>query len=110
MTIMALLFGLIAGFFPMFFFFRFYKGKVLFIENTYMKGALLGFLIWVVINILLYFEARYNLVGVLAGEEGFGTMILLTSSLPGFITAGIAAAFASQKLQSLKKKDFSIKQ
>ena len=109
MTIMALLFGLIAGFFPMFFFFRFYKGKVLFIENTYMKGALLGFLIWVVVNVLLYFDARYNLVGVLAGDEGFGTMILLTSSLPGFITAGIVAAFASQKLQFHKKKDSSIK-
>ena len=109
MTIMALLFGLIAGFLPMFFFFRFYKGKVLFIENTYMKGALLGFLIWVVVNVLLYVEARYNLVGLLAGEEGFGTMILLTSSLPGFITAGLVAAFASHKLQSRKKNGSSIK-
>lgn len=108
MTIMALLFGLIAGFFPMFFFFRFYKGKVLYIENPYMKGALLGFMIWVVVNVLLYFEARYNLFGLLAGEEGFGTMILLTSSLPGFITAGIAAAFASQKLQPRKKKGSSV--
>jgi len=103
MTIMALLLGLIAGFFPMFFFFRFYKGKLLFIENPYMKGALLGFLLWGVINVFLYFEARYSLVGLLAGEEGFGTMILLTSSLPGFITAGIAAAFVSQKLQPHKK-------
>lgn len=103
MTIMALLFGLIVGFFPMFFFFRFYKGKLLFIENPYMKGALLGFLLWAVINILLYFEARYNFFGLLAGEEGFGTMILFTSSLPGFITAGIAAAFVSQKLQFRKK-------
>jgi len=107
MTIMALLFGLIAGFLPMFFFFRFYKGKVLYIENPYMKGALLGFMIWVVVNVLLYFEARYNLFGLLAGEEGFGTMILLTSSLPGFITAGIAAAFASRKLQPRQKKDSS---
>ncbi len=66
---------------------------------------MLGFLLWVVINVLLYIEARYNLVGLLGGEEGFATMILLTSSLPGFITAGIAAVFVSQKLQARKKND-----
>jgi len=105
MTILASLLGLIAGFLPLFLFFRFYKGKLFFIEHPYMKGALLGFLLWGVINICLYIEARYELVGLLAGEEGFGTMILLTSSLPGFITAGLAAAFVSRKRQLRKKSD-----
>jgi len=101
---MALLFGLIAGFFPLFLFFRFYKGKLLFIENSYIKGAVLGFLLWGLINLFLYIEARYDLFGLLEGEEGFGTMMLLTSSLPGFITAGLAAVFASGKLRPRKKK------
>jgi hypothetical protein len=105
MTIMAVLFGLIAGFVPLFLFFRFYKGKLLFIENPYVKGAFLGFLLWALINVLLYIDARYNLVGLFAGEEGFGTMMLITSSLPGFITAGLAAAFLSQKLQPRRKKE-----
>lgn len=103
MTILGSLLGLIAGFFPLFLFFKFYKGKLFFIEHPYMKGALLGFLLWVVIIVLLYVEARFNLAGLLAGEEGFSTMVLLTSSLPGFITAGIAAAFVSQKRQPRKK-------
>ena len=102
---MALLFGLIAGFFPLFLFFRFYKGKLLFIKNSYIKGAVLGFLLWVLINLFLYIEARFNFFGLLAGEEGFGTMMLLTSSLPGFITSGLAAVFATRKLQSRTKKD-----
>ena len=103
MTILASLLGLIAGFLPLFLFFKFYKGKLFFIGHPYMRGALLGFLLWVGINVLLYVEARFNLVGLLAGEDGFSTMVLLTSSLPGFITAGIAAAFVSQKREPRKK-------
>lgn len=102
MNIWGFFLGLIIGFFPILLIFKFIKGKLLFIVNPYIKGAIFGFLLWSGINAFLYFEARYNMFGLMSGEEGLSTMVLLTSSLQGFITAGIIAAFISVKL--LKKK------
>lgn len=106
MTIWAFLVGLIVGFFPIFLILRLYKGKLLFISNTYSKGALMGFLFWLLIIVLLNIEAQYSLSGLLESGEGFGTIVVLTSPATGFgfITAGIAAAFASQKLKHRKNK------
>jgi len=40
--------------------------------------------------------------GLISMEEGFGTIVIVTSSLQGFITAGLVAAFISTHM--LKKK------
>jgi hypothetical protein len=102
MNVWAFLLGLIIGVFPIMLIFKFFKGKFLFVTNPYIKGALFGFLIWSVINVFIYFEARYNIFGLISMEEGFGTIVIVTSSLQGFITAGLVAAFIS--IRMLNKK------
>ncbi|MEW6602326.1 MAG: hypothetical protein AB1499_15240 [Nitrospirota bacterium] len=98
MNIWGFFLGLIIGVFPVLFILKLFKGQFLFIVNPYIKGGLFGLILWCGINVFLYLEARYNMLGLMRGEEGFGTMLLLTSSLQGFITAGIIAAFISVKL------------
>ncbi len=103
MNLWGFFLGLIIGIFPLLFILRVLKGKFLFVVNPYIKGAIFGFLLWGMINVFLYIEAKYNMFGLMSREEGFSTMVLLTSSLQGFITAGIIAAFISVKL--LKNKE-----
>ena len=102
MNIWAFLMGLIIGVFPLMLIMKFFKGKFLFVANPYIKGAIFGFLLWSVINVFLYFEIRYNIFGLLGSEEGFSTVVIFTSSLQGFITAGLVAAFIS--IHILKKR------
>jgi hypothetical protein len=99
MNLWGFLVGLIVGFLPILLILKLMKGKLLFIENTYIKGAVLGFFLWCVVNVFLYFEVRYDVFGLLRGEEGFATMVIFTSSLQGFITAGLLASFISKKLR-----------
>jgi hypothetical protein len=102
MNIWAFLLGLLIGVFPLMLIIKFFKGKFLFITNPYMRGAIFGFLFWGVINVFIYFEVRYNMFGLLGLEEGFSTVVLFTSSLQGFITAGLVAAFISQHMRKTK--------
>jgi hypothetical protein len=98
MNLWGFLVGLIVGFFPILLILKLWSGRLIFIENTYIKGAIFGFLLWIVINIFLYFEARYNMFGLLRGEQGLATMVILTSSLQGFISAGLLAALVSKRI------------
>jgi hypothetical protein len=98
MNLWGFLVGLIIGFFPVLLILKSLKGKLIFFENVYIKGAISGFFLWGVINVFLFFEARYDMFGLLRGEEGYATMVILTSSLQGFITAGLLAAFISKKI------------
>jgi len=102
MNIWAFLFGFIAGVFPLTLILRFFPGKFLFTFNPYIKGTAFGFLMWLFMNVFAFFEAKYSFFGFMDTEAGFGTIVLLTSSLQGFITAGLAAAFISTRI--LKKK------
>jgi hypothetical protein len=102
MNIWAFLMGLIISIFPLMLMMKVFKGKFLFVANPYIKGAIFGVLLWSVINVFIYFEVRYNMFGFLGSEEGFSTIVMFTSSLQGFITAGLVAAFMS--LHMWKKK------
>jgi hypothetical protein len=98
MSLWGFLVGLIMGFFPILLILKLWRGRLLFVESTYIKGAMFGFLFWAVINVFLYLEARYDLFGLLRSEEGFASMVILTSSLQGFISAGLLAALVSKKM------------
>ena len=98
MNIWAFLLGLIIGLFPLIFILKVFRGKFLFVTNPYIKGAIFGFLLWSAINVFIYFEVRYNIFGLIGTEEGFGTIVMFASSLQGFITAGLAAAFISMHI------------
>lgn len=102
MNIWAFFLGLIIGVFPLMLILKVFKGKFMFVTNPYIKGALFGFLLWNVINIFIYFEFRYNMFGLIDMEEGFGTIVMLNSSLQGFITAGLVAAFISTHMWKKK--------
>jgi hypothetical protein len=102
MNIWAFLLGLIIGVFPLMLILKIFKGKFLFVTNPYIKGAIFGFLLWSAINAFIYFEFRYNMFGFLDMEEGFGTIVMFTSSLQGFITAGLVAAFLSMHMWKKK--------
>lgn len=69
--------------------FRLFRGRFLFVTNPYLKGALMGFLLWVVIAVLFYFDGVTGFLGILNTESGFAVFSLFTSSLHGFLTAGI---------------------
>ncbi len=96
MSIWGFLLGFILGLFPLMFILSFLQGKILFIQNIYVRGAILGFLLWAVINIVIFFEVKYNLFGLAETEEGVSTIALFAYSLQGFLTAGLAAAFLSK--------------
>ena len=98
MTIWSFLTGFIIGILPLWAFLHFFRGKLLFIENPYIKGPLLGFLLWGILNGFIYLENKYSMFGLFSGAEGFGSILIVTSSLQGFITAGLVAAFISVKL------------
>lgn len=98
MNIWGFLTGLILGILPLVIMLKIFKGKLLFFGNPYLKGAIFGFFLWSAINILIYFEVRYTILGLTEMEEGFSTVVLLTSSLQGFITAGLIAAFLAKHL------------
>ncbi len=97
MTVWGFLAGFLIGIFPLALLLKLFTGKVFFIENSYVKGALFGFFLWVLINLALYLEMKYSAIGLLSTEAGFGTIAVFTSSLQGFITAGLAAAFISKR-------------
>jgi hypothetical protein len=99
MNFKGILFGFILSLFPLIFLFRIFRGKFLFVVNPYMKGALMGFLLWVLIAFLFYIDASYGIVGLLEGESGPALLALLTSSIHGFITAGIAVGAFSKRLE-----------
>jgi hypothetical protein len=98
MTIWGFLVGLFLGIIPLLLVLKFFKGRFLFIVNPYIKGALLGFILWCVIISVLYFETRFGIFGFLDGDEGFRSMLLITSSSHGFITAGLLAALVTKTL------------
>ena len=98
MTIWSFLTGFILGILPLLAYFHFFRGKLLFIENPYIKGPLLGFLLWVILNGFIYLKNMYSLFGLFSGAEGFGSILIVTSSLQGFLTAGLVAAFISVKM------------
>ena len=97
MNLTGLLFGFILSLFPVIILFRIFKGKFLFIENPYMKGALMGFLLWACIALLFYLDAVYSFLGILESESGPSLVALLSSSIHGFITGGLAVGALSGK-------------
>lgn len=98
MSLWGFLTGLIIGIVPIMVFFRYVRGKFLFFTNPYLKGVAAGFLLWMIINIFFWVEAQFNMFGLLRGDEGYSTMYIITTSLQGFLTAGLLAAFAANKL------------
>ena len=98
MNLTGLLFGFILSLFPLIILFRVFRGTFLFIENPYMKGALMGFLLWGSIARLFQLDAAYGVLGILESESGGALVALLYSSIHGFISAGIAVGALSGKL------------
>jgi hypothetical protein len=98
MNIWGFLVGLIIGIVPLTIALKLLKGRRFLFQNPYLKGAVLGVIAWLILNLLLYIEASYEILGILRGEEGYGTVMMVTSSLQGFITAGIAAAVINEKV------------
>lgn len=96
MSIWGFLLGFILGLFPLMFIIRLLEGKILFVRNIYVRGAIFGFLLWAVINVLIFIEVKYNLFGLAETEEGISTIALVANSLQGFLSAGLAAAFFSK--------------
>ncbi|MEW6053057.1 MAG: hypothetical protein AB1552_04595 [Nitrospirota bacterium] len=98
MNIFRILFGLIFSIFPLIILARFYRGRFLFITNPYMKGGLMGFLLWLFIALLFYIDAVYGILGMLEGEQGHAFFSLFMSSVHGFITGGVIIGAFHKKL------------
>lgn len=98
MDLKGLAFGFFLSLFPLIILARIFKGKFLFVSNRFLKGALLGFLLWLLIALIFYIDAVSGLLGILGTEGGAAFFLTHTSSLQGFITAGIVAGVFSKKL------------
>lgn len=99
MTFWGILVGLILGFLPITYLLK--VKRLRFVDNPYLRGVILGTGMWLLVYLILYIEARFSLFGFLEGEQGFGTMMILSSSLQGFLTAGIISAFILKKLKKI---------
>ena len=99
MTLWGFFVGLILGFFPVMYLLT--RRSIRFIDNAYLRGALFGAGLWLLLNLLLYIEARFGVLGILKGEHGFNSLMILSSSLQGFLTAGLLAAFALKKIKKV---------
>ena len=99
MSFKGLLFGFFLSFLPLFILFRALKGKFLFIENPFLRGALLGFALWLAIAAIFYIDARTSFFGILESESGLALFALITSSIHGFITAGLVVGVFSKKFK-----------
>ena len=85
--------GIVIGFFlslfPIIVLFKIFRGRFLFASNPYLKGALMGFVLWLICALFFYIDAITGAIGILRSESGPSLLALLTSSIQGFITAGI---------------------
>jgi|WetSurMetagenome_2_1015567.scaffolds.fasta_scaffold363946_2 hypothetical protein len=93
----GIVFGFFLSLFPVFILFKIFKGRFLFVSNPYMKGALMGFVLWLICALLFYIDAVSGAIGILRSESGPALFALLTSSIQGFITAGIVVGAFSKK-------------
>lgn len=89
MDLKSIFFGFVLSLFPLMVLFRVFRGKFLFVTNPYLKGALMGIVLWVVIAVLFYLDGITGFIGILHSESGFAVFSLFTSSLHGFLTAGL---------------------
>ena len=94
----GIVFGFFLSLFPIIILFKIFRGRFLFVSNPYMKGALMGFVLWLLCYLLFYIDAVSGAIGILRSESGPSLFALLTSSIQGFITAGIVVGAFSGKL------------
>ena len=94
----GIVFGFFLSLFPIIILFKIFRGRFLFVSNRYMKGALMGFVLWLLCYLVFYIDALTGAIGILRSESGFALFALLTSSIQGFITAGIVVGAFSKKL------------
>ena len=94
----GIIFGFFLSLFPIILLFKIFRGRFLFVSNRYMKGALIGFVLWLLCYLLFYIDAVTGAIGILRSESGLALFALLTSSIQGFITAGIVVGAFSKKL------------
>jgi len=77
--------------------FRVFRGRFLFVTNPYLKGTLMGLVLWAVIAVLFYLDGLTGFIGILHSESGFAVFSLFTSSLHGFLTAGLVVGVFFRK-------------
>jgi hypothetical protein len=94
----GIVFRFFLSLFPVLLLFKIFWGRFLFVSNPYMKGALMGFVLWMICALLFYIDAAYGGIGILSTESGPALLAMLTSSIQGFITAGVVVGAFSKKL------------
>ena len=98
MRLLPFFFGLVLGFFPALLLLKLARGRFLLIANTYFAGALYGFWLWALLMLLVFLDARFELVGYVGSEQGVGMVAVATASFRGFIAGGLAAALVWKKV------------
>jgi len=81
------------------------KSPFLGISYPYLKGAVFGFMVWVMAGVIMYLDLRYNVIGFMAEESGGTLIVLHTHSHFGFITGGIAVAYFAGTMDILRSRD-----
>ena len=77
---------------------KLFKGKFLGIDNRYFAGTLYGFWIWGVLMLLLFIDGKYDLLGLVNGDDGLAVVTVISSSVRGFIASGLLAGVISAKI------------
>lgn len=104
MSFNGFLLGFLVSILPLIVLLRIFKGKFLFTEQPMTKGALMGFLLWLMAVIIVMVDSYFDVIGFMREESGFALAGLIFTSHAGFITAGIVLAFMLEKVAPKKKE------
>ena len=97
--------GFLVGIFPLMGLFRLFRDRrFVGITHPYLKGAFMGFLVWISAGVVMYLDLRYEIIGFMHEESGGALIPLYTNSHFGFITSGLAVAYFNDTLDILRKK------
>jgi len=98
MSFNGFLLGFLVSILPLIVLLRIFRGKFLFTEQPMTKGALMGFLLWLVAVIIVLVDTSFNVIGFMREETGPALAGMIFASHAGFITAGIVLAFMLEKV------------
>lgn len=104
MHLWAFVIGFMVALFPVIAMMALFKGRFLWINHPYMKGALMGFLTWIAAGLIMHFDLKYNVIGFMHKASSGSLLALYPEAHFGFITSGLAVAYFRDTMDILKKK------
>lgn len=98
MSFNGFLLGFLVSILPLIIMLRIFKGRFMFTEQPLLKGALMGFMLWMASVLIIMADAWWEIVGVMQKETGPALAGMVFASHAGFITAGIVLSLMLERV------------